>query len=161
MAVEPVGHEGAIALDVGPGFAAVGGAGFDDQPGGGTRGSGALHEEMGLLDRHERIGVAVDDEGRRHPGGHEADGGKRFTEFLAAFGRGGFGAEGADVVLEDADAGGDFALAAVVEKVGGRIEAGDGLDRAAGAIDRIAGVGGSGASCVPRRWRGGRRRSPR
>ena len=66
--VEPIGDEGAVDLDVRPGFAAVLGAGFDDEFGVGPGGGGALHEELGLLDRHEGIGVAVDDEGGRQAG---------------------------------------------------------------------------------------------
>ena len=153
VVVKPIGEAATIAREVGPRFTAVLGAGFYDEPCGGAGSGGAGDVELGLLNRDERVGVAVDDECGGGGGGGVAGGGKSLAEFLAAFGREGVGAEGGDVVLQDAAADGDFALAAVVEKIGGRIKAGDGLDGAAGAVDGVFGIGGAGAALRAERER--------
>ena len=149
--VKPVGEAAAIPSDVGPSFPTVLGAGFHDESCGGAGGGGAGDVELGLLNRHERVGVAVDDERGGRGGGDVAGRGKSLAELLAAFGREGVGAEGGDIVLQKAAADGDFACATVVEKIGGRIKAGDGLDRAARALDGVFGVGGAGATLRAKR----------
>lgn len=153
VVVEPVGEEGAVGGDCGPRFAAVLGTGARDEHGVGADGGGALDEVLGLLDRHERIGVAVDDERGRGFGGNETGGGELFTEALAALGGGNVGAEGRRVILEDAHADGDFTVATVVEEIGGRIKTGDGLNGAAGAVDGVFGVGLAGAALRAERER--------
>ena len=73
VVIKPIGEAAAIAGKVGPSFTAVFGAGFYDESCGGAGGGGAGDVELGLLNRHEWVGVAVDDE-RRGRGGTEVAG---------------------------------------------------------------------------------------
>ncbi len=81
VVVKPIGEAATIAREVGPRFTAVLGAGFYDEPCGGSDSGGAGDVELGLLNRDERVGVAVDDECGGGGGGGVAGGGKVWPSF--------------------------------------------------------------------------------
>ena len=123
------------------------GAFLDDELGLDARGLELLEDQLGLLDRHELVGVAVDDQRGRIVGRDVID----RADLAADFQDPGLVGDrpedlGLRVLLleierrletrQDAAAHGVFARLAVVEEIGRREEAADGLDAARGLVDR-------------------------
>ena len=137
MRVEPIADGGEVAAHVGP---AVVGARLDHKLCLDARGFHLLDEALGLLERHEPVFVAVEDERGRVVGGDVGDRGDAATDLedfrfvgdglqFAEVGIELAAIEGAGEVPKDAAAEGVFAGLAVVAEIGRREKTGDGLTR--------------------------------
>lgn len=82
MLVEPIGEHGHVFFDAGP---AVIGAGLDDEFERSADFLTLLLEELRLVERHECVCIAVDDESWRHAGGDENDRGYSLSKLPPRF----------------------------------------------------------------------------
>ena len=114
---------------------------FPDQDFAGCAGRGRLRleaERLGEVDEH--VVVALDDIDGRLGLGDEVDRRKRFAHREHPFGGVELGAEGRLACRERANAVETVVLIDPTDEVGGRVVAGDGVDDAAGTVDRIRGL---------------------
>jgi len=147
--IEPISEERQVRGKVLP---AVPRPFADDQLGRHTHFLELRHDEFGLLDRHQLVGVAVNDQRRRivrRDVIHRRDRPADFPNLLLVGHRHerlrlrveGLERKGRLEAGKGAAAERFFALLAVVEEVGRREEAGDGLHPAGETVDRIGGLG--------------------
>ena len=129
MLVEPIGEDHDVLLDACP---AVDRSRFADELHRGLHPDhlASLQEDLRLVDRHELIGVPVDDERRRHVRPDEVDRRDLLAEDGPAFRRVAASAERRLEAGQDSDAHGVVSRAAPVQKIGRREEARHRLHRA-------------------------------
>lgn len=101
-------------------------------------------EADGLFVRDQRVGIAVDDEGRRRGPGNGGERRELAQHLELVLLRFGLNAERVPDVLDRFELHEAAAGFAVVDEVGRGAEAGDGLDLAGGAVDGVLGVGVAG-----------------